>query len=136
MRIPVVLHKDADSDYGVIVPDLPGCFTAGSTVNEALDMAKEAVEGHIEVLLEDGDSLPAPRPIEEHMANPEYAGGIWMYVDVDALALLGKTSRYNLTLPETLVSLVDQFLRSHRTAYRSRSDFFAKLAAEFLQLHR
>ncbi|MBN0609850.1 type II toxin-antitoxin system HicB family antitoxin, partial [Pseudomonas aeruginosa] len=30
MKFPVVLHKDPDSDYGVTVPDVPGCFSAGA----------------------------------------------------------------------------------------------------------
>ena len=37
MRYPVVIHKDPESDYGVTVPDLPGCFSAGETLDEALE---------------------------------------------------------------------------------------------------
>ncbi len=36
MKFPVVLHKDSDSDYGVIVPDIPGCYSAGGTAAEAI----------------------------------------------------------------------------------------------------
>ena len=43
MRYPVVIHKDPDSDYGVTVPDLPGCFTAGDTVDDAIAQAAEAI---------------------------------------------------------------------------------------------
>jgi len=44
MRYPVVIHKDPESDYGVTGPDLAGCFTAGSTMDEALSEAVEAIE--------------------------------------------------------------------------------------------
>ena len=44
-------HKDKDSDYGVIVPDLPGCFPAGESIEDALENAKEAILWHIEGLL-------------------------------------------------------------------------------------
>ena len=47
MRYPVVIHKDPDSDYGVTVPDLPGCFSAGTTLDEVLVNAREAIECHI-----------------------------------------------------------------------------------------
>jgi predicted RNase H-like HicB family nuclease len=47
MRYPVVTHKDPDSDYGVTVPDLPGCFSAGETLDEALNEVVEAIECHI-----------------------------------------------------------------------------------------
>ena len=43
MRYPVVIHKDPDSDYGVTVPDLPGCFSAGETSDEALNEVVEAM---------------------------------------------------------------------------------------------
>ncbi len=58
MKFPVVLHKDADSDYGVIVPDVPGCFSAGSTVAEAFENTQEALALHYEGLVADGAPLP------------------------------------------------------------------------------
>lgn len=42
MRYPIVIHKDPDSDYGVTVPDLPGCFSGGDTMDEAIEMAHES----------------------------------------------------------------------------------------------
>ena len=44
MNYPVVIHKEKRSDYGVTVPDLPGCFSAGKTSTECLSMAQEAIE--------------------------------------------------------------------------------------------
>ena len=52
MRFPIVVHKDAESSYGVIVPDLPGCFSGGDTLDEAVEMAHEAVICHVGGLLE------------------------------------------------------------------------------------
>jgi predicted RNase H-like HicB family nuclease len=54
MNYPVVLHKDPQSDAGVVVPDLPGFFSAGRSVDEALAMANEAIELHLEGLIHDG----------------------------------------------------------------------------------
>ena len=54
---PVVIHKDKDSDFGVTVPDLPGCFSAGVSVEDALKEAREAIECHLEGLLLDGEPL-------------------------------------------------------------------------------
>ena len=56
MRYPVVVHKDPHSDYGVTVPDLPGCFSAGETLDEALQEVVEAIEAHLEGLLLDGET--------------------------------------------------------------------------------
>jgi predicted RNase H-like HicB family nuclease len=69
MRFPVVIHKDADSDYGVTVPDLPGCFSAGDTIDDALTNAVEAIECHIEGLLLDGETVPHAVAIEHHRSK-------------------------------------------------------------------
>ena len=83
MKYPIVIHKDADSDYSVIIPDLPGCFSAGSTVEEAIDMAKEAAECHIEGLLMDSEPVPVQSGIEAHRDNPEYRDAIWATVEIE-----------------------------------------------------
>lgn len=83
MNFPIVLHKDPDTDFGVIVPDLPGCYSAGSTVEEALAMAREAIELYIEVLVEEGREIPEASPIDTLRTNPDYADGIWAIVSVD-----------------------------------------------------
>lgn len=54
MLYPIFIEKDPDSDYGVTVPDIPGCFSAGSTYEEALYMAQDAIQGHLELLAEKG----------------------------------------------------------------------------------
>ena len=55
-----LVHKDVDSDYGVSFPDLPGCVTAGSTIEEAREMAAEALALHLDGLAEDGALIPLP----------------------------------------------------------------------------
>jgi predicted RNase H-like HicB family nuclease len=83
MNYPIAIHKDPDTDYGVIVPDLPGCYSAGSTIDEALVMAREAVELHLESLRDDGLEAPAPSTIEALHRNPDYADAIWAVVSVE-----------------------------------------------------
>lgn len=83
MRFPVVIHKDPDSDYGVTVPDLPGCYSAGATVDEALTLAVEAIELHLDGMLQDHEPIPTPQRMETHQRNPEYAGGFWAIVTID-----------------------------------------------------
>ena len=88
MRYPVVIHKDPDSDYGMLVPDLPGCYTAGDTVADVLKQAVEAIELHLEGMLLDGDPIPEPKDIAYHQNNPEYTDGQWETVPVDLAALV------------------------------------------------
>ena len=68
--------------YGVVVPDLPGCFSAGDTLEEAFDNAREAIDAHCEFLAEDGQDVPLPAAMAAHQANLDYAGWVWAMVDV------------------------------------------------------
>lgn len=58
LRYKIILRKEDDRTYTVIVPSLPGCLTFGHTVEEALEMAKEAVEGFIECMMARGGEVP------------------------------------------------------------------------------
>jgi predicted RNase H-like HicB family nuclease len=130
MRYPVVIHKDSDSDYGVTVPDLPGCFSAGETLDEALEMVHEAMECHIEGLLLEGEPLPAARPIEQHQNNPEYAHGVWALVELDLSRLEDTTERVNITLSRRVLTLIDE---AAKRAGESRSGFLARAGIEAAQ---
>ena len=107
MRYPIVVHKDDNSSYGVTVPDLPGCFSGGDTLDDAFDMGRGAIVGHIETLLMDGQSVPEQRPLHVHQDNPDFAGGIWGLVDVDMSKLSGKTVRVNITMPSRVLAIID-----------------------------
>ena len=54
----IVLRKEPEGAHTAFVPSLPGCITWGETVEQALEMAKEAIEGYIEVLKEEGEPVP------------------------------------------------------------------------------
>ena len=108
MRYPVVIHKDEGSSYGVTVPDLPGCFSGGDTLDEAFDMAREAIVGHIETLLMDGEPIPENAPLEMHQANQDYTEGIWGLVDVDVSKLSDETVRVNVTMPARVLAIIDE----------------------------
>lgn len=133
MKFPVVLHKDADSDYGVTFPDVAGCFTAGASVSEALENAQEALALHFEGLVADGDALPQAQEVDVHLNNPDFAGGVWAVVDFDVAPYLGKAVRFNATLPENLLQRIDDVVKKdHR--YASRSGFLATAALRELSV--
>lgn len=132
MRFPVVIHKDRDSDYGVTVPDLPGCFSAGDSADQALTNAIEAIECHIEGLLIDGETIPQAQSIERYRTKREYSGGIWAFVDVDLSKLSGKAKRVNITLPERILAQIDSF--ASKTG-DTRSGLLAHAALEYVGAH-
>ena len=125
MRFPVVLHTDDGVRYGVIVPDLPGCFSAGDTFDEALDSVHEAIELHLEGLIEEGGDVPVPRAIAAHRANPDFADGVWAAVDIDVSRYEGKAEMINVTIPRRLLVKIDEYAKSHGS---TRSGFLAEAA--------
>lgn len=129
MNYPVVIHKDKKSGYGVTVPDLPGCFSAGETIEEALEMAREAIECHLEGMLKDADPLPRPRSIEAHRNDPDYRGGVWALVPVALAGVSGKTKRINITMPERTLRQIDSAARNEGD---SRSGFLLRAALDYI----
>jgi predicted RNase H-like HicB family nuclease len=125
MLFPIVIHKDPESTFGVTVPDLPGCFSAGGTLDEALRMSQEAIELHIEGLLEDNDAVPMPHSIDEHQDSKEYQGGIWALVDVDLDKLMGPAERINITVPRFALRKIDA---AAAKAGMNRSQFLVRTA--------
>ncbi|MEY4195893.1 MAG: hypothetical protein RLZZ226_2261 [Pseudomonadota bacterium] len=125
MRFPVVLHTDDGVRYGVTVPDLPGCFSAGGTFDEALDSVREAIELHLEGLIEEGGDVPVPRAIAVHRANPDFTDGVWAAVDIDVARYEGKAEKINITIPRRLLVKIDEYAKSHGT---TRSGFLAEAA--------
>lgn len=59
-----LVHKDKGTSYGVSFPDVPGCVSAGDTLDEALANAAEALAGHLALMRADGDPIPKARSLE------------------------------------------------------------------------
>jgi predicted RNase H-like HicB family nuclease len=130
MKYPIAIHKDETTCFGVSVPDLPGCFSAGETIDEALNNAQEAISSHLEILAEEGAIAPAPSEIGKHYASPDYAGATWAYVDVDVSAFLGGTEKATVTLPKLLIRRIDAVVAAGGA--KSRSAFLADSALRAL----
>ncbi|NNM85884.1 MAG: type II toxin-antitoxin system HicB family antitoxin [Phycisphaerales bacterium] len=129
MNYPVVIHKDRNSDYGVIVPDLPGCFTFGRTIDEALAMAKEAIELHIQGLVEEALTLPPPGKVERYRRDPQFESGTWAMVHIDARRLRRRAKRINITMQERLLDKVD---RAAGEQGETRSGFLEKAVLAYM----
>jgi len=120
-----IIHKDRSSDFGVSFPDFPGCITAGKTMQEAYEMAGEALRGHIETMAQYGDSLPA-RPITLDTAKKhKFAKSALTFFMIEA-HLPSRSKRINITMDEDLIRAIDR-------VSQNRSEFLAKAAWQQLQ---
>lgn len=84
--ISFAIHKDENSCYGVTIPDVAGCFGAGDTIDEAIEDAKTALVSHLLLSADLGDSTDiTPMSVFDLVKNPEYAGAIWVSLDLNEL---------------------------------------------------
>jgi len=131
MRYPIVIESgDAKRAFGVIVPDLPGCVSAGDTMDDALTNAREAILLHLEGLLDDGKAFPAPSLIEQLQKKRSYRGWTWAVVEVDASELGDKAARINITLPQRILRAVDTYARKQG---ETRSGFIARAVLDAMR---
>jgi predicted RNase H-like HicB family nuclease len=127
MRFIAFVHKEPDSCYGVSFPDVPGCTSAGDTLDEALTNAVDALSGHIRLMEADGDDTPSPRTLEEIYADSalkqDSEGAI-----ISAVPLVrdrGSTTRINVSLDLGLLEAIDGLAKQRS---QTRSAFLASAA--------
>jgi predicted RNase H-like HicB family nuclease len=80
--VAIIEDIEADEGVGLWFPDLPGCFSGGDDVDEALENAPEALALYAQELIADGRKLPRPRTLDELKADPELAGELGKHTAV------------------------------------------------------
>jgi len=123
MRYIALIHKEEGSDFGVSFPDLPGCVTAGRTVDEAMRLAAEALAFHVEGMREDGEHIPAPRDADAVRASVDVADAVLAYVPL--IEDRGRARRVNVSIDQGLLEAIDEAARMRNL---TRSAFLASAA--------
>lgn len=127
MDLPVAIHRDKGTVYGVTVPDVPGCHSWGDSINEALVNVREAIYAHFETLAElneDWGELKASS-IDEWCNKAAFKGAIWAVVSVDPADFDATPERVNISVPRFALRRIDRFIRQH---HDSRSGFLVRAA--------
>lgn len=127
MKYPIAIEPGSEKNaWGVVVPDLPGCFSAAdSSLDEAIDQAKEAIELWIEMALDGGQVIPKPSSLRELQKKKEFKGWAWAIVEIDPALLSDEIERINITLPKKVLARLDA---KAKKAGENRSAFIAHLA--------
>jgi predicted RNase H-like HicB family nuclease len=125
LRYNVAIEPGTETTaFGVVVPDLPGCFSAGDTLDEAMSNAEEAITGWIDAALDAGEAIPTPSSLDNLRHNPDFAGWIFAVVQIDPATLDDKVDRVNITLPRRVLSRLDALAKAKG---ESRSGFIAQM---------
>ncbi len=129
----VALVDGKPGAYGVVVPDLPGCTSGGTTIDDALRNAVEAVTLWVEDARADGEKIPPPRTAEKLRSDPEVAaalvdGGVLAYVPLVLDA--ARPVKANLSLDAGLLNAIDEAAKRRGL---TRSAFLASAAREKIE---
>ena len=100
-----LIHKDSNSDYGVSFPDFPGCISAGKTLDEARNLASEALAFHVAGMIDDAEAIPEPSTLEAVMADQDNRDGVAILVPLE---MQPKTVRVNISVPSEVLDLIDR----------------------------
>uniref|UniRef100_I2PX35 HicB-like antitoxin of toxin-antitoxin system domain-containing protein n=1 Tax=Desulfovibrio sp. U5L TaxID=596152 RepID=I2PX35_9BACT len=125
-RYPAILHTDDGIGYGVTIPDLPGCFTTGDTLDEALASVQEAVEA----CLFDAEEAPQARPATEVLGTAEAEGGVLAFVEVDLSFLDREPIRVNISVPRNRLERIDA---AAKEMGMTRSGFLVQAAEQLIE---
>lgn len=125
MNYIAVIHKEIRSEYGVSFPDFPGCVTAGATIDEAKGLAQEALQFHVDGMIEDGDRIPSPSTLEDVLAPDAIA---YLIVSID---IKRQPIRVNLSFDPNLLAAIDAKAQERGM---TRSGFLADVARK--ELHQ
>ena len=127
MKFPIAIETGtASQTWGVVVPDLPGCFSASDkSIDEAIDNAKESIELWIETALDMDQVIPKPSPITELQKRKEFKGWIWAMVEINPALMSDEVERVNITLPKRVLARLDSKAKKYG---ETRSGLIAHLA--------
>lgn len=120
-----IIHKDADSDFGISFPDFPGCISAGSDLLELAAMGEEALRGHITLMADEGLPIPEPSSMDVIMEDPDNRSGTPVLIPAPQIS--AKAVRVNITIPQDALNLIDAYAEAH--GY-TRSGFLVKAARQ------
>ena len=126
------VYKDPDSSFGVSFPDVPGCYGAGESYEEAIENAKISLSEYAEAIKEDGGDMPKPRDHDELSADAVEAIEMKSAAFTIAVPLIvkGSKKRVNLSIDAALLAAIDSVCHTYKT---NRSTFLADLAQEWLE---
>ena len=133
MLYPIAIETgDAQHAYGVVFPDIPSCFSAGDTLEEAISNAKEALEFYLEDLAERNQLPPQAGDLSTWQKEKDYQGWTWAVIDVDVEPYMGGAIKKNVTLPKLLLKKIDDSVKGN-SGYKDRSHFLQVAALHELE---
>lgn len=123
----VGLAEKVEDGYSIFFPDFPGFGSAGDTLEEARKNAKEGLIAHIELMVEDGESIPRHSSLDNVIKSRDAKGCIPLIISI--IAPSGRAQRINITMDRALLNAIDVAAASQ---HKTRSALLAEAAQRLL----
>lgn len=121
------LAEKVKGGYSVYFPDFPGFGSAGDTLEEARKNAKEGLIGHLELMVEEGESIPKASSLDKIMKLSDAKGCVPLIISI--IAPSGKAQRINITMDGALLKALDIAAASQ---HKTRSALLAEATQRLL----
>jgi predicted RNase H-like HicB family nuclease len=125
-RYYTAIIERSGTGFSLFFPDLPGCVSAGPSIEAAAQQAGQALALHVAGMREDGEPIPEPTPADAILADPEVVEVARLLVAAD---ISGRSVRLSITIDEGLVAAID-------AVASNRSGFLAEAARAALNRSR
>ncbi|WP_439291223.1 type II toxin-antitoxin system HicB family antitoxin [Lonepinella koalarum] len=136
--VGVEMPENENEAYGLIVPalctDRYGCFSAADESEDILPMVSDAIRSILEMMAEDNFDFSQIKDLgfQHYQKQPDYDYcQSWLLVDIDVSEFFGKKQRINISIPQYLLSNIDNRVANH-SLYKDRSHFLAIAAQKEL----
>lgn len=130
MKLPIAIHKEDGSVFGVIIPDIKGCHSWGESIEEAVANAEEAIYDHISILMEDGEFKDINPSKVEDLIEIYKDVNVWSFVDIDLSKVDPEPVRVNLSIPHYALYTIDAYVKDNN---ETRSGFLTRVALKEIE---
>ena len=119
------------TSFGVVVPDLPGCFSAGDTVEDAFENVREAIAAWCEAQALDKKDLPQVQSMSYWQKQKNFKGWTWGIVEVPVEKYFGPAEKINITVPALILRRIDEYAQKNG---ETRSGFLVRAAESAMRM--
>lgn len=130
-------NEEFDRAYSVIVYDLNLEYELSSnSMSDLISSTKGCIEEELALMASRGVIPPKPTSSNVAYHNPDYEDAIWVMIEIDVDPYFGKSSKINITLPDSVIKEIDTLTDGREPEYKNRSQFIRRCVLKEIESYR
>jgi hypothetical protein len=122
--------------YGAIIYDLMAAnVSEANSLDDIIRSAREVIEKELSDMASRGELPPKPTSVDVSCGNPDFEDAIWLMIEINIDPYLGKSSKINITLPDSVIKEVDRLTDGREVKYKNRSQFIRRCVMKEIELY-